>query len=89
MKNMIAMGMLATLAFSSLSLSVPAYADPESKMEDAHHEAHEARKEEAKAQRDAAVGDVAGAERHEEKAAHDRHEARHDVHKANREAAGY
>jgi hypothetical protein len=86
MKNMFAVGMLATLAISSLSLSAPVLADPADKIEDAHHESHEARKQERKAQRDAAEGNVAGAERHEAKAAHDHHEAHKDVHRAEEEA---
>ena len=94
MKNEFTIGLIA-VAVSALSYATPALADHEDQARadahDAHHEAHQAAHQEEKAQRDAAHGDIAGAEHHAEKANEASHDAHHDAHKAKRQAekAGY
>ncbi len=81
MKMNLALGMLAMLALTS----APAHADDMRAAVDeakASDHAASARHQEHKAMRDAARGDVAGAERHSEEAREQSHRARHDEHKA-------
>jgi uncharacterized protein HemY len=79
MKNIMAAAFAAALAVSTGVISQPTLAD---ELDTSAKNARRAEHQENKAQRDAAEGNVAGAERHAENAARDAHKSRHEERRA-------
>jgi len=89
MQKKVVLSLLAIAAASPLFLNAPSYAGEVKAAEDdakAQEHASEAAHQRHKARRDAARGDVAGAEKHAAEAKDEAHKAHHDEHKAVRDA---
>lgn len=85
MKNLMPLGLLASFAVATSLSSTTAFADYEEQKHTEVKNERRAEGQEFKAERDAARGNIAGAERHSENAAQDEHKARKDAHRANRD----
>lgn len=85
MKNLLPLTLLVSVLGAS-AFTAPAFADSYDQAVNAEVNQHRAARQEFKANRDAAFGNYAGAERHAFNAARDEHRAHRDMHRAYRDA---
>ncbi len=85
MNNFSALNLLASLAVATSLSSTKASADYEQQRDTEIKNEQRAEGQAYKANRDAARGDLRGAEKHRENLARDEYKARKDAHRANRD----
>lgn len=85
MRNLLSLGLLASLVVTTGLSSTAAFAGYEEQKKTELKNERRAEGQEYKAERDAARGDFAGAEKHRENEIKDEHKARKDAHRAKRD----